>query len=130
MPSRTQSGPLQYLRVPESLTRDTEGIHRLRQTRKSRRSEEDVNTSCRAPRNRSMILASRGVWAARRTSIVGPLALKERRKGRSWGPEGAEGDGGEGRGPHTGPGVSPDARRSQSHGIRRELRPCTHTQGG
>lgn len=95
--------------------------------------EEDVNVSCSAPRNGSMILASRGVWAARRTSIVGPSPLKERRKGRSQGPEGGGGGSrggggaGEGRGPHTGPGVSPDARRSQSYGIRRELGPRAHT---
>lgn len=95
--------------------------------------EEDVNVSCSAPRNGSMILASRGVWAARRTSIVGPSPLKERRKGRSQGPEGGGGGSrggggaGGGRGPHTGPGVSPDARRSQSYGIRRELGPRAHT---
>lgn len=76
--------------------------------------EEDVNVSCSAPRNGSMILASRGVWAARRTSIVGPSPLKERRKGRSRGPEGG---GGGSRG-----GGGSGGRPGASHGARRESR--------
>ena len=100
------------------LGRDRErGISRRRRRRRGRPKkwteevEEDVNVSCSAPRNGSMILASRGVWAARRTSIVGPSPLKERRKGRSRGP--GEGGGGSRGGGGCGgwPGASLGARR-------------------
>ena len=109
-----------FLHKREDSEETERGISRRRRRRRGRPKkwteevEEDVNVSCSAPRNGSMILASRGVWAARRTSIVGPSPLKERRKGRSRGPGGG---GGGSRG-----GGGSGGRPGASHGARRESR--------